>query len=115
MITPLLRISAVLIVLAGLALPSLAQNRLVNMVPNSRSGETNQDAEPTITVDPNNVHHMAGSAFTWDNLTESPMVTATAPIYVSSDGGNTWAMALIVPSQIGSGFPTGDITLSFSS
>jgi hypothetical protein len=109
------RISALLIVLAGLAISSLAQNRLVNMVPNSRSGETVQDAEPTITVDPHNSQHMAGSAFTWDNLTGGPMVTATAPIYVTSDGGNTWTMALIVPSQIGSGFPTGDITLSFSS
>jgi hypothetical protein len=115
MFTPLLRFSAVLTVLAGLALPCLAQDRLVNMVPNSRSGETNQDAEPTITVDPHNAQHLAGSAFTWDNLTESPMVTATAPIYVSTDGGNNWSMALIVPSLIGSGFPTGDITLSFSS
>jgi hypothetical protein len=115
MITPLLRLSAILIVLAGAALPCFAQNRLVNMVPHSRSGETNQDAEPTITVDPNNSQHLAGSAFTWDNLTGGPMVTATAPIYVSSDGGNTWAMALIVPSLLGSGFPTGDITLSFSS
>src|SRR5258708_10108210 len=58
---------------------------------------------------------MAGSAFTWDNLTQSPMVTATAPIYVSSDGGNTWTLAFIVPSKVGAGFPTGDITLSFSS
>jgi hypothetical protein len=115
MITTLLRLSAVLIVLAGSALPCLAQTRLVNMVPNSRSGETNQDAEPTITVDPNNALHMAGSAFTWDNLTGGSMVTATAPIYVSTDGGNTWTMALIVPSRVGSTFPTGDITLSFSS
>jgi hypothetical protein len=115
MITILLRLSAVLIVLGGAVLPSLAQNRLVNMVPNSRSGETNQDAEPTITVDPNNSQHLAGSAFTWDNLTGGPMVTATAPIYVSTNGGNTWTMPLIVPSILGSSFPTGDITLSFSS
>lgn len=113
--TPLLRFFAILIVLVGAALPGLGQNRLVNMVPNSRSGETNQDAEPTITVDPNNVQHLAGSAFTWDNLNAGPMVTATAPIYVSTDGGNTWTMAMIVPSLVGSGFPTGDITLSFSS
>lgn len=113
--TRLSRISALLIVLAGMALSGFAQNRLVNMVPNSRSAETSQDAEPTITVDPNNFHHMAGSAFTWDNLTGGPMLTATAPIYVSTDSGNTWTMSLIVPSQVGLGFPTGDITLSFSS
>jgi hypothetical protein len=114
MITQLLRVSAILLALAGTTLPGFAQTRLVNMVPNSRSGETNQDAEPTITVDPNNFQHMAGSAFTSDNLAQNPMVTDTAPIYVSTDGGNTWTLAFIVPSRIG-GFPTGDITLSFSS
>lgn len=110
-----LRILAALFVLCSMSVPSFAQSRLVNMVPNSRSGETNQDAEPTITVDPNHPNRLAGSAFTWDNLTGGPMVTATAPIYVSNDGGNTWTLAFIVPSMIGSGYPTGDITLSFSS
>ena len=97
------------------ARPALAQNRLVNMVPQNRSGETNQDAEPTLAIDPNNYSQMVGSAFTWDNLNQSPMVTNTAPIYVSSDRGATWALALIVPSLVGSGFPTGDINLSFGS
>lgn len=116
MCKPLFRLSAALIlVLTYFALSAFGQNRLVNMVPNSRSGETNQDAEPTITVDPNNFLRMAGSAFTWDNLTAAPMVTATAPIYVSTDGGYTWTLAFIVPSKIGTGFPTGDITLNFSS
>jgi len=115
MITMRFRISTVLSLVLVCSAVLAAQDRLVNMVPNSRSGETNQDAEPTITVDPNNSSRIAGSAFTWDNLTETPMVTATAPIYLSNDGGNTWVMALIVPSKIGSTFPTGDITLSFSS
>ncbi len=106
---------AAVLILGSLILPAVAKNRLVDMVPQSRSGETNQDAEPTITVDPNDFSRMAGSAFTWDNLTMSPMVTATAPIYVSTDRGNTWALAYIVPSKIGAGPPTGDITLSFSS
>jgi hypothetical protein len=92
-----------------------AQSRLVNMVPQSRSGETNQDAEPTLAVDPNDVKRMAGAAFTYDNLAGNPMTTATAPIYVSTDLGATWALALTVPSFVGSPFPTGDITLSFSS
>jgi hypothetical protein len=90
-------------------------HRVINMVPESRSGETNQDAEPTLTVDPNGVMRMAGSAFTWDNLTQSAMVTSTAPIYVSTDRGNNWNLSFIVPSKVGSPFPTGDITLSFSS
>lgn len=114
--TPPRRLFTVLtFVLVCVSLPAPAQTRLVNMVPNIRSGETNQDAEPTITVDPNNHARMAGSAFTWDNLTMGPNVTASAPIYVSTDGGNTWSLAFIVPSKVGAGFPTGDITLNFSS
>lgn len=95
------------------ALPAIAQVRLVNMVPNNRSGETNQDAEPTIAVDPLDFKRMAGSAFTWDNLTGGPMSTATAPIYVSTDRGANWTLAMIVPSQVGAGFPTGDINVTF--
>jgi hypothetical protein len=93
--------------------PAAAQVRLVNMIPNSRSGETNQDSEPTITVDPLNFNRLAGSAFTWDNLTGAPMTTSTAPIYVSTDRGATWTLAFIVPSQVGAGFPTGDINITF--
>lgn len=102
-------------VLTGMAGPSPAADRIVNMVPNSRSGETSQDAEPTITVDPNDFARMVGAAFTYDNLTGGPMSTATAPVYVSTDNGNNWTMAMIVPSKAGAGFPTGDITVSFSS
>lgn len=110
-----IRVGVVVVCLAA-AVPAAAQGvRLVNMVPNSRSGETNQDAEPTITVDPNNFSRLAGAAFTWDNLAGGPMSTATAPIFVSTNRGLTWTMALIVPSQVGSGFPTGDINIMFSS
>jgi len=101
--------------LFGAAAFLFSADRLVNMTPNSRSGETTQDAEPTLAVDPNDFNRMAGSAFTWDNLTGAAMTTANAPIYVSTDRGATWSLANIVPSKIGSGFPTGDITLSFSS
>jgi hypothetical protein len=81
---------------------------VVNMIPNDRSGESNQDSEPNITVDPADPRRIAGSAFT-PNLAANP----NAPIYVSTDGGNTWALASIVPSQdalVG----TGDITLRFA-
>jgi hypothetical protein len=103
------------LVIGAITLPALGQNRVVNMVPNNRSGETNQDAEPTITVDPNNYFRIVGSAFTWDNLTQAPMVTATAPIFVSTDRGATWTLAFVVPSKVGNGFPTGDINVSFGS
>ena len=107
--------AAALLALIASAVLVFAQNRLVNMVPENRSGEQNQDSEPTLAIDPNDYSRMAGSAFTWDNLTQSPMTTATAPIYVSTDRGATWTLAYIVPSRIGSGFPTGDINLTFGS
>jgi hypothetical protein len=94
--------------------PARAADRLVDMVPQSRSGETNQDAEPTLTIDPNDATRMVGTAFTYDNLTAAPMVTATAPIYVSTDSGGTWTLAFIVPSGVGAPAPTGDITVAFS-
>ncbi len=81
---------------------------VVNMIPNNRSGESNQDSEPNITVDPADPRRIAGSAFT-PNLASNP----NAPIYVSTDGGTTWALASIVPSQdtlVG----TGDITVRFA-
>ena len=82
---------------------------VVNMIPNDRSGEQNQDSEPNITVDPLNPQRIAGSAFT-PNLAMNP----NAPIYVSTNGGSTWSLASIVPSQdpdVG----TGDITLKLAS
>jgi hypothetical protein len=109
----IIRSGTLLLFIGTFAVPLVAQVRLVNMVPSNRSGETNQDAEPTITVDPRNFTHLAGSAFTWDNLTAAPMSTATAPIYVSTNRGATWTLALIVPSKVGAGFPTGDINLTF--
>jgi hypothetical protein len=80
---------------------------VVNMVPQSLSGETNQDSEPNIAVNPANPLQIAGSAFT-----PSPMGGANAPIYVSTDGGTSWTLNNIVPSAGGSG--TGDITLKFA-
>jgi hypothetical protein len=81
--------------------------KVVNMIPQSLSGETNQDSEPNIAVNPANPSQIAGSAFT-----PSPMGGANAPIYVSTDGGDTWSLNNIVPSAGSSG--TGDITLKFA-
>jgi hypothetical protein len=50
---------------------------------------------------------IAGSAFT-----PNPMGGANAPIYVSTNGGDTWTLNSIVPSAGGLG--TGDITLKFA-
>lgn len=79
---------------------------IVNMIPRSLSGEQNQDSEPTIAVNPANAQQMAGTAFT-----PNPLGSGNAPIYISNDGGQTWALNAIVPSQVN----TADITISFSS
>ena len=38
--------------------------RVVNMIPNNSSGETNQDSEPNLAVNPANAQEIAGTAFT---------------------------------------------------
>lgn len=82
--------------------------QVVNMIPKALSGESNQDSEPNLAVNPANPLQIAGSAFTPD-----PMGGSNAPIFVSTDGGNTWVLNTIVPSQPGAS--TGDITVRFAS
>ena len=77
---------------------------VINMIPKSLSAETNQDSEPNIAVDPAEPRNMAATAFTSD-----PMGGPLAPIFVSTDGGNSWALNSIVPG----GSSTHDITLHF--
>jgi hypothetical protein len=80
------------------------------MIPRSLSSEINQDAEPTLAVNPANPLQIVGSAFT-----PNPTGGSAAPIFVSNDGGKSWSLNAIVPSgvnpQFGSG--TGDITVAF--
>src|SRR5262249_10821736 len=82
---------------------------IVNMMPQSLSGEFRTDSEPNLAVNPSNTRHIAGSAFTPD-----PMGGANAPIYISTDGGQSWVLNSIVP---GNAARTGthDITLRFGS
>jgi hypothetical protein len=82
--------------------------KVVNMIPNTLSGETCQDSEPFLAVDNQNTNQMAASAFT-----PNPFGTSgNAPIYISSDSGNTWQLCMIVPSHGSLG--TGDITIATS-
>jgi hypothetical protein len=81
---------------------------VINMVPKSLSGETAQDSEPHLTVNPANPMQIAATAFT-----PNPGGGAFGPIYISLDGGNTWALNPIVPSGAGSQTGTFDITTSF--
>ena len=80
--------------------------KVVNMIPASLSGESSQDSEPNIAVNPDNPKAIVGTAFT-----PAPMGGPNAPIYISSDGGNTWALRTVVP---GNGpFGTADISVGF--
>jgi hypothetical protein len=80
--------------------------RIVNMIPRALSGETNQDSEPNIAVDPENPRHIVATAFTPD-----PASGPRAPVFVSNDGGSTWQLRTIVPG----GSSTHDISVSFAS
>jgi hypothetical protein len=97
---------AVLLSTAGLA---QAQIRVVNMIPKSLSGEKHQDSEPNLAVNPADPLQMAATAFTPD-----PLGGPNAPIYVSANGGKSWALNSIVPSRAGSFTGTFDITLRFA-
>jgi hypothetical protein len=66
--------------------------RVVNMIPKSMSGETNQDSEPQLTVNPDHPHTVVGTAFTPD-----PGGGPLGPVFASFDGGHTWALDLVIP------------------
>jgi hypothetical protein len=80
---------------------------IVNMVPQFLSGESGTDTEPSLAVNPSNTQNIAASAFTPD-----PLGGANAPIYISTDGGQSWALNSIVPGG-NSANGTNDITLRF--
>ena len=87
----------------GVPAPPQSGILIVNMIPESLSFETNNDSEPNLAVNPANPLQMAASAFT-------PASSGSAPIFVSNDGGQTWLLNAIVPSDR----MTADITLRFA-
>src|ERR1044071_2528694 len=80
---------------------------LINMIPRALSGETHQDSEPHLTVNPSNPKQIVATAFTPD-----PGGGVNAPIFLSVDNGLTWMINSIVPSAAGSA--THDITTGLS-
>src|SRR5437879_5298035 len=83
--------------------------KVVNLVPASLSGETNQDSEPFLAVQTVNPQIMVASAFTPNPFSAS----GNAPVYISEDGGNTWVSSAITPVQrmtcdITHAMPTGE-------
>ena len=89
------------------------QVTVVDMIPDWMSNENNTDSEPNLAVDPATPLHMAASAFTFD-LGNS----GKAPIFVSTDGGQSWDLKPILPPSVpGTGLCTAgfcDITLRFA-
>jgi hypothetical protein len=81
---------------------------VVNIILVSLSGETNQDSEPNLAVHPERPTDIVATAFT-----PALMGGSFAPIYISTDGGNTWALRTVVPGDdtlVG----THDITVGFA-
>src|SRR5437763_4346114 len=74
----------------------LAGVRVVDLIPRSLSGETWQDAEPFLALYDSNPKLMAASAFTPN---PGGSTSATAPIFVSNDGGDSWTLRNTLPSE----------------
>jgi len=70
--------------------------RVVDLIPASLSGESWQDAEPFLALYGSNPKLMAASAFTPN---PGGSTSATAPIFVSDDGGDSWTLLNTLPSQ----------------
>src|SRR5436309_346796 len=83
--------------------------KVVNLIPASLSGETNQDSEPFLAMQALNPQTMVASGFTPHPFSAS----GNAPVYISEDGGNTWVLSAITPEQrmtcdITHAMPTGE-------
>src|SRR5258705_7690774 len=59
---------------------------VVDIIPESLSGETNMNCEPNLTVDPADALQIAASA----RLPE-PMGRKMSVVFVSAEGGTTWS------------------------
>ena len=92
--------------------PLRAKITVVNMTPAYFSDEINNDNEPNLAVNPNNPLMIAATAFT----TYPACGNSKAPIYFSSDGGQTWDFRCIMPASAPGTCPgTCDVTLRFAS
>src|SRR5579859_3773585 len=83
----------------------MTQFNIVNIVPQTHSNETWQDAEPSIGVNQADPTQIVISAFT-----PSDPGQTNGPVYYSQDGGATWHLSFIVP-----GGEPNDQTFKFSS
>jgi len=80
--------------------------KIVNVIPATMSGESHQDSGPNIAVNPSNTNEIVISA-----LTPDPNGGPNAPVYVSTDGGDTWTLKSIIPHNGSTG--TAGITVKY--
>jgi hypothetical protein len=104
-----MKIHFLAIALLTAAFSAHAQIRVINVIPNSLSDETNNDGEPNLAVDPVDPRRIVVSA-----LTPDPLNGPNAPLFVSTDGGTTWSLRSIVPGNNPTS-GTNDITVRFGS
>lgn len=78
---------------------------VVNVIPSSMSAETTRDSEPNVSVSGADSNLIVVTAFTPD-----PALSGTGPVFVSTDGGSTWVLNVILPG----GNSTSDVTLRFA-
>ncbi|HXU38548.1 MAG TPA: hypothetical protein VN937_19485 [Blastocatellia bacterium] len=86
--------------------PNKITVKVVDVIPEEMSWETNQDSEPFLSVDPADTSRLVVSAFT-----ENPAGgnSTSAPVFVSTDAGNTWIVRNSIPIPL----VTVDITHSY--
>jgi hypothetical protein len=92
--------SALFLMISGFLLvrgqaPAKPPIKVVDLIPASLSGETNQDSEPFLAIQSANPQVMVASAFTPNPFSNS----GNAPVYVSQNGGTSWALKAITPVQ----------------
>src|SRR3954453_14652358 len=82
--------------------------RVINVIPQSLSGETNFASEPSIAVNPSNPQQIVITSFTPD--TASPVTTG--PYFFTTNGGTSWAQNSVIPGGNAT-FGTKDISVRF--
>ena len=83
--------------------------RVVNAIPQSGSGETGLDAEPTIAVDPATPKTIVVTTTATSPALDAAAGTSRGQLFVSHDAGWTWKSDPIVPTG-----GVGDITIDFA-
>src|SRR5215469_6043826 len=94
LLAPALKKKAGLLFARGQA-PAPSSIKVIDLIPASLSGESNQDSEPFLAIQKDNPQVMVASAFTPNPFS----MNGNAPVYVSQDSGASWALNAITPVQ----------------